>query len=124
MVAGRQVYRHPSCRERHYILAKLSMFYVEHERSLEQVSRDLRAAVDWIPQSEHAAEARPLAAGLPTTAPAGSSAAAPPDRAARPPISNGRRTGPRPLSAILPEVLLRLGVAMVESSASGETDPT
>ena len=124
MVAGRQVYRHPSGRERHYILAKLSMFYIEHETPLEQVSRDLRAAVDWIPRPEHAAEARPLATGSPTTAPAGASAAAPPDRAARRTISNGRRSGPRPLSAILPEVLLRLGVTMVESSASGETDPT
>jgi transposase len=124
MVAGRQVYRHPSCRERHYIPAKLSMFYIEHETQLEQVSRDLRAAVDWIPQSEHAAEARPLSSGSPTDAPAGASAAIPPDRAARPTNSNGRRSGPRPLSAILPEVLLRLGVAMVESSASGETDPT
>jgi hypothetical protein len=124
MVAGRQVYRHPSCQERHYILAKLGMFYIAHETLLEQVSRDLRAAVDWIPRSEHAAEARPLASGLPTAAPAGASAAAPPDRAARPSISNGRRTGPRPLSAILPEVLLRLGVRMVGSSASGETDPT
>ena len=123
-VAGGQVYRHPSCRERHYILDKLSMFYIEHETPLVQVSRDLRAAVDGIPRSEHAAEARPLASGSPPTAPAGASAAAPPDRAARPSISNGRRSGPRPLSAILPEVLQRLGVSMVESSASGETDPT
>jgi transposase len=115
MVAGGQVYRHPSCRERHYILTKLSTFYIEHETPLEQVSRGLRAAVDWIPPSEREAEARPLEAGSPT---------APPDRAARPPISNGRRTGPRPLSAILPEVFLRLGVRMIESSASGETDPT
>ena len=71
MVAGGQVYRHPGCRERHYILAKLSMFYIEHETPLEQVSRDLRAAVDWIPRAEYAAEARPLEAGSPTAAPAG-----------------------------------------------------
>jgi transposase len=125
MVAGRQVYRHPSCRERHYILLKLSTFYIEHETPLEQVSRGLRAAVDWIPPSERTAEAGSLAAGPPTAAPAGAPAPAPaPARAARPSISNGRRTGPRPLSAILPEVFLRLGVAMIESSASGETDPT
>src|SRR5262249_14744235 len=31
MVAGRQVFRHPSCRERHYILEKLSIFYSEHD---------------------------------------------------------------------------------------------
>ena len=51
MVAGGQVYRHPSCRERHYILEKLSMFYIEHETPMEQVLRDLRAAVDWIPRA-------------------------------------------------------------------------
>ncbi len=125
MVAGRQVYRHPSCRERHYILAKLITFSIEHETTLEQVSRDLRAAADWIPEAEYAAEARMLEAGLPSAPRARTaSATVPPEGTARPSISNGRRTGPRPLSAILPEVLLRLGVTMVESSASGETDPT
>jgi hypothetical protein len=127
MVAGRQVYRHPSCRERHYILEKLFIFYSEHETPMEQVARDLRAAVDWIPAAEHAAEARRFQAG-PPPAPAASASAAPTAAgsrpAARPPSSNGRRSGPRPLSAILPELFLRLGVAMVESSASGETDPT
>jgi transposase len=125
MVAGRQVFRHPSCRERHYILEKLLSFYCEHVTPMEQVLRDLRAAADWIPTAEYAAEAQrfraapAMAAGH--TAPG---AATPPGRAARPPSSSGRRTGPRPLSAILPAVLLRLGVKMVESSASGETDPT
>ena len=125
MVAGRQVYRHPSCRERHYIIAKLSIFCIEHETALEQVARVLRAAADWIPEAEYAAEARMLEAGVPSAPRAGTKpATVPPKGIARPPISNGRRTGPRPLSAILPEVLLRLGVTMVESSASGETDPT
>jgi transposase len=147
MVAGGQVYRHPSCRERHYILEKLSMFYAEHDTPLEQVLRDLREAIAAIPPAEYAAEARRLQASapeaIPTPAPAepaagarrlpagaaaaagvGRSAAAPPRPAAPPPNSGRRRTGPRRLSAILPEVLLRLGVKMVESSASGETDPT
>jgi transposase len=125
MVAGRQVFRHPSCRERHYILEKLTIFYSDHETPMEQVLRDLHAAVDVIPPGEYAAEAKRLQGGLPP-APGteASSGAAQPRRAARPPRSVGRRTGPRPLSAILPEVLLRLGVTMVESSASGETDPT
>ena len=125
MVAGGQVFRHPSCRERHSILEKLTIFYSEHETPIEQVLRDLCVAVEGIPPAEYAAEARRLQAGRPpapgTEAP---SAAAQPRRAARPPSSVGRRTGPRPLSAILPEVLLRLGVTMVESSTSGETDPT
>lgn len=135
MVAGRQVYRHPSCRERHYILEKLSIFYSEHDTSMERVLRGLYAAVDWIPEAEYAAEAERFRAGVsPAPAataspapPAAATATPPPGRsrpAARVPSSSGRRTGPRPLSAILPEVLLRLGVRMVESSASGETDPT
>lgn len=145
MVAGRQVFRHPSCRERHYILEKLSIFYTEHETTIEQVLRDLHEAVNWIPPGEYAAEAQalkaglppipsaeaspakaqPLKAGLPPTPSAEASPAkAQPRRAAQPPISGRRRTGPRPLSAILPEILVRLGVTMVESSAKGETDPT
>src|SRR5258706_862311 len=43
MVAGRQVFRHPSCRERHYIIEKLSTFHVEHETPMDQVLRDLGA---------------------------------------------------------------------------------
>lgn len=117
MVAGRRVYRHPSCRERHYILSKLFIFYGEHETPAEQVLRDLGAAADWIPEAERAAEAERL------PAPAAPEAARS-RPTARPPGSSGRRTGPRPLSAILPEVLLRLGVKMIGSSASGETGPT
>jgi transposase len=125
MVAGRQVYRHPSCRERPYILEKLSIFYAEHETPMEQVLRDLREAVNWLPPGEYAAEAERLRATLPPAPRAAASAAtAPPRRSAAPPNSAGRRTGPRPLSAILPELLLRLGVKMVESNPSGEADPT
>ena len=125
MVAGRQVFRHPSCRERHYILVKPFIFYGEHETPMEQVQRDLSAAVGWIPQAEYAAEAQRLSGGVQAAPRAAATAVPAPTRpAARPPSSNGRRTGPRPLTAILPEVFLRLGVTMVESSASGETDPT
>lgn len=120
MVAGRRVYRHPSCRERHYILEKLSIFYGEHETPMEQVLRDLREAINWLPPAEYAAEAERLGAASPPAR----RGEAPPRRPAPSPNSAGRRTGPRPLSAILPELLLRLGVKMVESSPSGETDPT
>lgn len=118
MVAGREVYRHPACRERHYILEKLSNFYFEHGVDLEQVVRGLHEAVNWLPPAEYAAEAKRLRAALPPALPASRRG-----RAA-PPNSAGRCTGPRPLSAILPEILLRLGVTMVESSPSGETGPT
>jgi hypothetical protein len=67
----------------------------------------------------------PLKVGLrPAPRAKASAAKAEPRQVARPPISSGRRTGLRPLSAILPEVLLRLGVTMVQSNPSGETDPT
>jgi transposase len=124
MVAGRQVFRHPSCRERHYIIEKMIMFSIEHETPMEQVLRDLSEAIAAIPPAEYAAEANRLQAGWPEAPGASRSAAVPPRPAAPPPISGRRRTGPRPLSAILPAVLLRLGVTMIESSAKGETDPT
>jgi transposase len=125
MVAGRQVFRHPSCRERHYILEKLSIFYIDHETPLDQVVSDLHEAVNWLPAAEYAAEAERLRASA-SPPPRAAAAPAPcrPRRVAAPPNSTGRRTGPRPLSEILPEVLLRLGMTMVQSSASGETDPT
>jgi transposase len=125
MVAGRQVFRHPSCRERHYILDKLNIFYGEHETPSEQVLRDLHAAVDRLPAGEYAAEAERLGAGRPSAPRAAAApAAARPGRAARPSNTAGRHTGPRPASAIVAEILVRLGVPMVQSSASGETDPT
>ncbi|MGP0063178.1 MAG: IS110 family transposase [Isosphaeraceae bacterium] len=147
MVASGQVFHHPSYRGRHYILEKLSTFYLEHDIPMEQVLRDLREAIAAIPRAEYAAEAERLQAlapaAIPTAAPAGAATgarqlptgtpatpgpgrptAAPSPAAAPPPNLGRRRTGPRPLSAILPELLLRLGVTMVESNPSGETDPT
>jgi transposase len=125
MVAGRQVFRHPGCRERHYILEKLVKFYLDHGAGLGQVACGLREAMDGLPAGERAAEVGRLRASAPATPPADAPGAArAPSRAAPAPNSAGRRTGPRPLSAIMPELLLRLGVTMVESSPSGETDPT
>lgn len=105
MVAGRQVFRHPSCRERHCIIEKLSMFHVEHETAMDQVLRDLGAAAGWIPLAERGAEAVPLQAAMPQ-------------------VPSRRRSGPCRLGEILPEVLLRLGVPMVESQSKGEADLT
>jgi hypothetical protein len=125
MVAGRQVFRHPSCQQRHKILEKLCIFYTDHITSLDQISRDLRAAADWIPPAEYAAEAEPFLATRPSaTQDAAPSAAEPTLRpSAQSPSSSRRRRGPRPLSQILPAVLLRLGVHMVQSNPKGETDP-
>jgi transposase len=105
MVAGREVFRHPGCRERHYIIEKLSMFHIDHETSMNQVLCDLRAAAEWIPSADHGAEAKPLQAAMPQA-------------------SSRRRSGLCRLGDILPEVLLKLGVPLVKSSPKGENDPT
>jgi transposase len=125
LVAGRRVYRHPSCRDRHYILEKLGMFYHDHETISEQVLRDLHEAVSWLPPGDYAAEAERLGAGpQPARGAAAPPAVARAATAARPTNTAGRRTGPRLATAVMAEILVRLGVPMVESSASGETDPT
>ena len=124
MVAGRQVFRHPSCQKRHKILEKLSTFHSEHDTQIDQILRDMNAAAAWIPPSEYAAEAEPFLASLPPAANADPNAAkSPPRPSPRSQATSRRGTGPRPLSAILPELLLRLGVTMVQSSPE-ETDLT
>jgi transposase len=125
MVAGRQVFRHPSCRERHYILQKLLIFYCEHDTPTEQMLRDLRRAVDGIPPQEYAAEAEHLRGLVPPVR--GTGASRPPARSHQgtpPPNSRAGHTGPRDVRTILPAIFLRLGVTMVESNPSGETDST
>jgi transposase len=101
MVAGRQVFRHPSIQGRHYILDKLSAFHRDHDTGMAEVLRDLQAAVGQLPPREHAAEARPLADELRK-------------------IQEGHRRGPQLLGDILPIVLARLGVGAVQSTESGE----
>ena len=101
MVAGRQVFHHPGMQGRHYILDKLSTFHAEHGTSMPDVLRDLQATLGQIPAREYPAEAKPLKEEL--------------ER-----IQDGRRRGPQPLATILPVVLARLGVGVVQSEASGE----
>jgi len=101
MVAGRQVFRHPCIQGRHYILDKLSAFHTAHDTGVAELMRDLQAAVDQIPAREHAPEAGPLAEELRR-------------------IQDGHRRGPQLLGDILPIVLARLGVGVVQSTESGE----
>ena len=101
MVAGRQVFRHPCLQGRHYILDKLTAFHREHDTGMVEVLRDLQAAIGQLPAREYAAEAKPLA-----------------DEFEK--IQGGRRRGPQVLGDILPIVLARLGVGVVQSPESGE----
>jgi hypothetical protein len=99
MVAGGQVFKHPSCQGRDAILRKLSAFHADHETTPVQVMTDLQAAVDHIPQSEHTPEALQ-------------------------PRSRRQQTGLRRLGEILPGVLAKLGVTAVELNSKGENDLT
>jgi transposase len=101
MVAGRQVFRHPSIQGRHYILDKLCAFHREHETGLAEQLRDLQAAIGHLPIREHAAEAKPLHEEWQR-------------------IQDGHRRGPQLLGDILPIVLARLGVGVIQSAESGE----
>jgi len=101
MVAGRQVFRHPSLQGRHYILDKLTAFHRQHDTGMPEVLRDLQAAIGQIPQREHAREAKPLQ-----------------DEYQK--IQDHRRRGPQLLGDILPLVFARLGVGVVQSNESGE----
>jgi transposase len=101
MVAGRQVFRHPSIQGRHSILDKLTAFHREHDTGMVEVLHDLQAAVGQLPPSAYPAEAKPLAEEFQR-------------------IHDGRRRGPQLLGDILPIVLARLGVGVVQSEEPGE----
>ncbi len=105
MVAGQAVYRHPSCQQRHYVLDKLIRFFNDHGIECAQIMRDLDAAVAQLPSAAHREEAAPLA-----------------DELAR--AQSKRRSGPQRLGEILPTVLAKLGVHLVQSPESGEVDRT
>ena len=105
IVAGRQVFRHPAIQGRDYVLDKLITFHREHDTEAPALLRDLQAALAQVPRAEYPAEAVPLAEEL--------------DK-----IHNGGRRGPQMLGDILPIVLARLGVGVVQSRTSGEQNST
>jgi transposase len=105
MVAGRMTFQHPCARQRDSILNKIIIFSHEHFTALDQLLRNLDAAVAQLPRAAYRAEAAALAEEL-----------------ARVPKSRG--TGPRLLETILPPVLAKLEVNLVRSPESGEADPT
>jgi transposase len=104
IVAGQQLFRHPSVQQRGYVLDKLIAFHRQHETPMAPTLADLQAAIDQLPKNAYAAEARPLA-----------------DELQR--IQQGRRRGPQPIGDLLPIVLARLGVQPLQSPTSGEEDP-
>jgi transposase len=105
MLAGRQVFQHPSACQRDYILGKLIKFSNEHEIARDELKKILHAAIGQLPPEAREGEAIPLAKEL-----------------AR--VRKARGAGPRSLGEILPEVLAKLGVGLVRSNESGESDLT
>jgi transposase len=105
MVAGRTTYRHPSCRHRDYVLCKLIKFCIEHDILITRIIKHLDDAVAQLPDAEHREEGAALASEL--------------DQ-----LQKKRGSGPRSLAEILPAVLAKLGVQLVRSTKSGESDLT
>jgi transposase len=103
MVAGRQLFPHPCCQQRHYILGKLLEFHAEHRTPPAQMRQDLEAVVEQLPQAARAAEAKPLQDQLDDL--------------------NRRRRGPQPLAQIIPLILARLGVVAVQSQNHESAGP-
>lgn len=95
MVAGRQLFAHPCCQKRHYVLAKLLDFHADHQTPMTQTQQDLEAAIAQLPPSAYAQEAQPLIQQLDDLA--------------------NRQRGPRPLADIIPIVLAKLGARQLQS---------
>jgi transposase len=105
MVAGQQIYRHPACQPRHYILDKLLAFHQEHDTPVQAMMRDLDAATKQLPGAARAKEAKPLRQRLEEA-------------------QHSRGRGPQLLRDILPLVLAKLGVGSVQSEPAEDTGPS
>ena len=103
MVAGRQLFPHPCCQPRHYILGKLLAFHAEHGTNPAETRQDLEAASEHLPAPARAQEARSLQEHL--------------DGLSK------RRRGPQALANIIPLVLARLGTMTVESTNNEGAGP-
>jgi transposase len=102
LVVGNQLFRHPASREHGYILDKLLAFHTEHDTPLPKTLADLHLALAQIPRKEYSREAQPLTERL---------------RHSR------RAKGPQAIGEVIAVVLARLGVGVIQSTPSGETDP-
>ncbi len=103
IVAGRQVFQHPACRQRDYVLEKLLQFHREHHTPPGKLLADLQASIEQLPRSAYAEEAAPLSVQLQQ-------------------VRAARRRGAQPLGDLLPLVLVRLGTSDLQSTARDQ-DP-
>jgi transposase len=105
VVAGRVTYQHPACQQRDYVMRKLIKFYIEHSINIMQIMEDLNAAVAQLPGAARPEEAAALSQEIDE-------------------LQKKRGSGPRSLAEILPAVLVKLGVKLIESTESGEANLT
>ena len=105
IVAGRQLCRHPAMRQTSYVLDKLLAFHREHDTPLRETMTDLELAIAQTPKKYHQDEAKPFKEEF--------------DR-----IDRCRSRKPELLGDIIVEVLQRLGVNVIKSSASGDSPQT
>jgi hypothetical protein len=95
MVSGGQLFPHPCCQKRHYILQKLLNFCAEHDTPLPQRQQALPTMVERLPRSAYVAEAASLQEELDALS---------------------RRRGPQPLGDVINLVLARLTGTVVQST--------
>lgn len=92
IVAGRQIYRHPSRLDRGYVMDKLLTFYREHKMAPAVTVRDLKCAADHLQKHDQQTEGEKL-------------------REAALRAQRSRRKGPQELGTLLVGVLAQLGLA-------------
>jgi transposase len=105
MLTTGQIFRHPCCQPRHYLLDKLLAFHREHGTAWPQIQQDLEAATGLLPRSSYAAEGNCLAERLQA-------------------INRQRRNGPQLLGNVLALVLAKLGVTPTSSAPTMPTGPS
>jgi transposase len=96
MVAGRQIFPHPCCQPRHYLMGKMLEFHTEHRTPPELIRRDLEALIEQLPARARRQEIPPLQEQLEALSP--------------------RRRGPQLVGDIIPWVLARLSARLVQSN--------
>src|SRR5712692_3616700 len=103
LVAGRQLFPHPCCQPRHYLLGKLLEFHGGHGTPPAELRQDLEAVIQHLPAKTRVEEAQPLEERLHELM--------------------KRRRGPQPLAAIIPMILARLGKVVVQSEDHEGAEP-
>jgi Transposase IS116/IS110/IS902 family len=96
LVGGRQVWRGRGV-DRESLLLKLQEFHRVHHTPIAQSIRDLNEAFAWLPKSEHAAEAKPLAE-----------------------LVVRKRRGPQRIGDLLVPLLIRLGLSRAELGVAAD----